>query len=282
MLNKFSYPSANKAASALLASVMIALGSLEIFNMFSNISIEWPWVLGALLYSVTINDVFCHRICAHSMFRIDEKSLTFKIFVLLNTIDNGFSSSRIFLQYHSLHHRHTNSKLDTGSAHYWLSAVSSPFRDFITLPKIPDTTQKSIQIKGERHANVINDPWVIFCEKNQAIISVTVFAILAVFAPIILFKIIFPGRVFLSIVLISHVLCHSNKTPFNYRLKPSKSNSFNNLILHYLVLGLAGSFTLQSSHHLYPHSLNLGKRWYEIDSTYPIAMLLKLLLEKRT
>lgn len=283
MLNRVSLPNANKVSGALLTSIMFAFGFVEIVSMFIDFSTEWPWLVGCLLYSATINDVFCHRICAHGNFTINEKSLTFKIFVLLNAIDNSLPSPRAFLLHHCLHHRHANSIYDPGSYHYWLtSAISLPLREFVITPQPPGATQQFIQTRNTTHKNIINDRWTIFCEKNQVVISVIVFAILALLAPVILFKIIFPGRVLLSVVLAYHVLCHYDKVPFNYRITKSNNSAFNNLFLHYSVLGLAGSYTLQSTHHSYPSSLNLGKKWYELDTAYPIASLLKYLIEKRS
>ena len=75
-------------------------------------------------------------------------------------------------------------------------------------------------------------------------------------------------------------LCHIKDFPLSYRLKNTVDDSNNNLILHYIFLGIFSGL-LQYNHHSRPRAIDLGFKWWEIDTSAPIAYFLKFLMLDR-
>ena len=87
---------------SLITSIMLLGGVLALFN------IEWYWLVLALVYTIVLNDVFCHRICSHGMFEINTNSITYKIMTFLASADMGYGPVKWIVMSHNLHHIHSD------------------------------------------------------------------------------------------------------------------------------------------------------------------------------
>lgn len=267
---------------SILTTGMLILGSIEIVKIFQHFSIQWFWLILATYYTITVNETFVHRICGHKLFLVNVKSWTYKLLVFIASADLGHGPVRALAIGHRAHHIYA----DQGDADpanvkkFWFGmACALPFRGWFKNPKIPNP--KSFLSKSYRlHREIIDDPWTKFCEKYQILISITYVVLLYFLFPTFLFKVVLPGRVILVISLLLIGFCHSKNVPLTYRHVNTADDSNNNLILHYMFLGIFSGF-LQNNHHSYPNLLNLGRTWYEIDTSAPMAYLLKFLIEKK-
>lgn len=270
----------SKIATAIITTSILAIGLYELVDIIQNFSSDWWYIVVGLLYSSTINEIFGHRICGHQPFKVNVQSLTYKILTFLITIDNGSDSPRSMALYHNVHHQYLNTKFDVAFLNncWWSWALAFPLRYFDINRGLPPGGETFIKQNYKRYQNIVDDRWTIFCYRHQVFLSIVTFTALYFIAPVILFKIMFVGRTVYTFGLLCHTLCHYSWMPFNYKNTKTKDDAYNNLVLHYLTFGLFSTYALQDNHHHYPTAINIGRQWYEIDSTYPIMRLLKKLL----
>lgn len=267
---------------AILVFTMLGIGGWTFFQIMLDFSNQWAWLVFATIYVITVEETFAHRICAHHVFDLDTKSPTYKILTFLNSVNQSHGPVRYLCTWHAAHHMYS----DKGKAdnvnwkEFWWGSASTLPLEFLCNFKIPDV-QKVLDNGYRQNKELIDDPWTKFCETYSLIISTVSIIILAVFFPLILLNILFLGRFIIMLGMIAAGLCHLKNFPFSYRHTNTNDDSNNNLILHYLFLGIFSGL-LQNNHHNDPRSINLGKRWWEIDTSGPIAYLLKFLMVKRT
>ena len=260
---------------SLIITVMLLGGIVTMWN------IEWYWLIIALIYSVVVNDIFCHRICSHGMFDIDTKSKTYKIMTWLASMDMSFGPVVWTVKYHNLHHIHSDNGPEdvmNWRYHWYSTAICSPIPPREVMPSDYDEYTKKQWIK---HEKLLSDPWTDWCCRNQCAIAIGSFLVLAIVCPIILFKVIFVGRVLLSITIgVASIAGHIEHFPLSYRNFNTRDTTSNNLVLHYLFLGLFAG-VLQNNHHGQPKSIRPNPRWFEFDTSYPFVLTLKYLMENK-
>jgi hypothetical protein len=161
---------------------------------------------------------------------------------------------------------------------WWGSASTIPV-EFLCDFQIPNIN-KVIENGYKTSSEIIDDPWAQFCERYSLTISTVTLCLLFVFFPIILFKVVLLGRFIMMLGMMSAGICHLKNFPMTYRLVNTNDDSNNNLILHYMFLGIFSGL-LQNNHHSNSNAINLGFRWWEIDSSAPISYTLKYIMEKR-
>jgi fatty-acid desaturase len=266
----------------IIISGMLIIGSVSLIEIFTNFSSQWYWLILATYYTITVNETFTHRVCGHSMFKIDINSWTYKVMTFLSSADLAHGPVRSMALGHRAHHIYA----DQGRAdpinmkEFWFGiACAMPFRGWFKNPEIPDS-KNFLKKSYQTHQEIIDDLWTQFCEKYATVISVTYLIALYLLMPTMLFKVVLTGRLIMVLGMIGAGICHIKNIPLSYRHVDTPDNSNNNLILHYLFLGIFGGL-LQNNHHSHSNKLNMGRTWYEIDTSTPIAYLLKFLIEKK-
>jgi fatty-acid desaturase len=266
---------------ALLVFTMIGAGAWTFFNILSDFSNQWYWLLIALVYIITVEETFAHRIAAHNVFDINTKSITYKILTWLNSVNQSHGPVRYVCMWHPAHHMYS----DQGKAdnvnwkEFWWGSASTLPVEFLCDFQIPEP-ERVIENGYRQCKEIMDDPYTKFCEKYSISISTGTILVLALIAPVILFNVIFLGRFLIMLGMMAAGIAHLKDFPLTYRLKDTKDDSNNNLILHYLFLGVFSGL-LQNNHHSRPKAIDLGFKWWEVDTSAPIAYALKALMEKR-
>jgi len=261
---------------------MLGLGAWQAVEIFKNFSEQWYWLIVATVYTITINETFTHRTCGHKMFDVNVKSIWYKILTFLSSVDQAHGPVRTHAIWHLSHHKYADQgNFDNVNAKvFWYGdAWILPFGFLGKKADIPDKTE----LIGRAHntfREIIEDPWTMFCEKHIISISVLSQLVLYFACPTILFKVLLLGRFIMTVGMIGAGIAHLQRIPLTYRNFNTPDMSNNNLILHYLFLGIFGGL-LQNNHHGKPNALNMGAKWWEIDTSTPIAYLLKFLMEKK-
>lgn len=265
-----------------LVITMVVFGTSAIIDIFSNFSSQWYWLILAAYYTITVNETFTHRVCGHKMFPVNVNSLSYKIMTLISSADLGHGPVRAMALGHRAHHMYS----DQGRAdpinirEFWFGiACAMPFRGWFKNPEIPNP-KKFLSDSYRGYHEIIDDPWTKFCEKHAILISFVYLSVLYVLFPTFLFNVVLAGRVIMIIGMFGAGVCHLNNIPLSYRHVNTPDSSHNNLVLHYMFLGIFGGL-LQNNHHSHPNRLNMGRKWYEIDTSTPIAYVLKFLMEKK-
>jgi len=264
----------NRVGRILIVSLLLVLGSFEFYYSVLDFNNNWYWIVIAIVYTITINDIFSHRIASHYMFKIDVKTWTYKILCFLSSIDLGYGPVRLTVLTHQLHHIHADDGPEDvmNWRHWWYATtIVSPI-PAINRPDIPKEYTKKI---NRVYKDIINDPWTKFCHQYAVIISGITLLFLFLVFPIVFFKIFCMGRFLLTIMTGLAGFCgHIENFPGSYRNYNTNDTSSNNLIFHYMFLGLFTGM-LQNNHHGKPKSVKPNKKWFEIDTSYPIVLFLK-------
>lgn len=260
---------------SLITAVMLTGGLIALIN------IEWYWLVLALLYTVIVNDIFCHRICSHGMFKVNPKSIAYKILTFIASTDMGYGPVKWIVMSHSLHHIHSDNGPEdvmNWRYHWYSTTIVSPIPRKDVKPADYDEYCKR---QWTKHEELMKDPWTNWCCNNQYAISAGTFIVLAVVCPIVLFNVIFVGRVLLSLMTgLAGFIGHIKHFPLSYRNFNTADTTSNNIVFHYLFLGLFAGM-LQNNHHGQPKSVKPNPNWWEIDTSLPFVLLLKKLMEKK-
>jgi stearoyl-CoA desaturase (delta-9 desaturase) len=266
----------------LIVTPMILIGAWQFAEVLQNFGTQWHWLILATLYTITINDVFTHRTCSHRMFNVNVQSVWYKILTFLSSVDQGHGPVRTGAIWHFAHHKYSDQgEWDNVNARlFWYGdAWLLPFSFLGPGPK-PPNAKELIDRSHNAFNDIIDDPWTQFCERQVLTISAGTLIILFFIAPIFLFKVLLLGRFIMSLGMVGAGIAHLQNVPLTYRNFDTPDSTNNNLILHYLFLGMFGGL-LQNNHHAKPNALNTGSRWWEIDVSTPIAHLLKFLMAKK-
>lgn len=263
--------------------LMLIAGTWCLIEILTDFSNQWYWLILATFYTITINETFTHRICAHQLFRVNPKSWMYRFLTFMSSVDQSHGPVRLITIMHPAHHRYSDQgRADPNNMReFWYSwACVMPFKGWgkpVEIPDFPDFLRQS----HRRASHIIDDAWTKFCETHATAISIFTVIFLWIVFPAFLIKILLPGRMIMTLAMFAAGVCHLKGVPLTYRHINTPDHSNNNLILHYLFLGIFGGL-LQNNHHSHPNRLNMGLRWYEIDTSTPIAYLLKYCMEHRS
>lgn len=259
---------------SVLTALMLTGGAIGLAQL------EWYWIILALVYTVVINDIFCHRICSHGMFAINTGSWVYKILTFLASADMGYGPVKWIVVSHPLHHIHSDKGPEdvmNWRYHWYSTTIVSP------LPRKdvkPNNYAEYVKNRQAKCAYLLNDPWTSWCCDHQNAISLMTMCVLAVFAPTLLL-IVFTGRLLLSVMTGLAGFCgHIKNFPLSYRNFDTNDTTSNNLLMHYLFLGMFAGM-LQNNHHGQHNSIRPNSRWFEFDTSYYFVTTLKHLIEKK-
>lgn len=246
--------------SAFLVSIAWVIGAEELVFTINNIQTNWPWLILAFLFTAIINEWFFHIILGHTYYarRINPNRWLYKVLIFL-----GFGTVKGIAIMHELHHMYADEP-GKDSLHWRDSAVSfasaSPLL-WIMTPKT-ELPKAYIDKKLNTLSKLINDPWTSFSDEYHWFVTTVVWTLLYFICPVVLFKVIFMGRVIGSIVsILINVLSHT-KILGGYKNK--QGAGYNNIIIHYVLLGLIPS-ALHNNHHNHAVKNSHGMRWFEFD-----------------
>lgn len=266
---------------AALGTIIIAFGISAIIDIFGDFSNQWYWLFFATVLANLIDDTFAHRICGHNMFRVNVKSVTYKVLTFLASVLQGYGASVQTIIWHRAHHMFADQgKKDTlNPREFWYREASAlPYYIIGKGTQYEDPTDlvdRSLRISGY----MIRDPWTRFCEKYDLIISAVTLTVLYILSFDVLFKLFVLARIMSSVAMILAGISHF-KLPLTYRNFDTPDKSHNNILFHYMLFG-AYPAVLQNNHHGMPRSPSLRYRWWEIDVTAPLVYLLKYLMEDK-
>ena len=92
----------------MLVLMACALGAIELVDTITHFTEQWYWYVIATFYTVTLNELFSHRICCHRLFDIDLSRPAFKILSFLHAVDHGVGPLKSVCLSHQNHHRAPN------------------------------------------------------------------------------------------------------------------------------------------------------------------------------
>lgn len=264
-----------------IVSIIWYFGFQSLAEIFVNFNSQWYWYVIATVYSVTLNEIFAHQICSHRPYKIDTNKATFKLLTFLTTVDHAWAPISNICRVHENHHLYSDKGINDNLnwRRFWynvciLSPIMFVYQDRTVYPNSKQFFKKQDAL----HQDILTNTWVQFCEENRIILTLIFWATLYFLFPVILFNVVFLGRVLFSIFMILAAIGGHVRLPFGYRNFPTNDNTHNNLIFHYLALGLFSTM-LHNNHHgttSDKHSF----RWYEIDLGAVVIRMLKPLLEK--
>lgn len=267
----------------MLVLMACALGAIELVDTITHFTEQWYWYVIATFYTVTLNELFSHRICCHRLFDIDLSRPAFKILSFLHAVDHGVGPLKSVCLSHQNHHMYAdqgNKDILNPKVHWFGTAILSPITFIYTVPTLYPDKENFFKKQYCLFNEFTEDLWVFFVEEYRFIITIIFWLALYFIAPVVLFKVVFMGRFLMSIFTAMGTFGGHMKLPGNYRNFNTNDNSYNNIIFHYCALGTLGTM-LQNNHHGIPNSMNHGYKWFEIDIGYYIMKMLKPLLEKK-
>lgn len=270
-----------------MSSIAWYFGGIELYDSILNFSTQWFWILIATIYTAVVVDVFLHGIIGHHLFPIDVKSWMYKIFVFFGTTSLTMGRIQkmglIHWQHHVFPDRPYYDNLDV--RRMWFTVNSfSPLMYIYSVPmKVHPKNNKHIKHMEKIFNDVLKDPWTTFCDQNTVLVTAIFWIVLYYSCPIILFKILFMGRVIISIHSLLSGLGHV-KLPFSYKNfnKKKTDSTYNNLLFHYLALGMGPSMHLQNNHHNKDITNTHSYQWYEIDvGSWIMRVFIRPLMQKK-
>jgi stearoyl-CoA desaturase (delta-9 desaturase) len=267
----------------LLVSFAWVIGAGELYDTITHLNTQWYWLVAAILYTVTLNELFCHRICSHALFNVDINRITYKVLTFLLTVDHGWSPLTVLCGSHRNHHMYSDqSNKDSLNwrIHWYNLCLLSPISYIYQVPTDYPDKEKFIAQEQTRFKKYNDDLWTFFVEHYRLPLTIIFWAVLYLVAPVVLFKLILMSRFIMSAFMAMAAIGGHYKLPFSYRNFNTNDTSQNNLILHCLALGTLSTM-LHNNHHGKPAASNHAHKWFEFDLGCYIIKLLRPLLEKK-
>lgn len=267
---------------AIWVTGMLIVGGISLYQVISDFANQWYWLILATLYTITVNETFTHRICAHKMFEVDTDKWLYKILTWMSSVDQSHGPVRSIALWHLSHHRYSDQgEYDPSNAKvFWYGEGLALPWGFLKNKNFPPDQRETIEHSYQQFKNIIDDPFTKFCERYDLEISISTLTILFLLAPVFLFKVLLMGRLLMTIGMACAGIAHLQGIPGTYKNINTLDTAYNNLYVHYLFLGIFSGL-LQNNHHSRPNAVNLRYRWWEIDSSAPIAYSLKWFLAKK-
>lgn len=247
---------------------------VEIIHDWSN---QWYWLFVAAVYAIVINEIFGHMICAHGVVPVNPRRFTYRLLLFLSSVDHAWAPVTNLCRYHENHHRHAdqgNKDNLNWRIHWYNVCTLSPLIYLYVRPTIYTNLDSMLDQQYTKHRAILEDPYTRFVENNRIVLTLTYWSVLYLILPVMLFKIVFLGRFLFSMLMVLAAILGHTKIPFGYRNFNTPDTSHNNLIFHYLALGLMPGM-LQNNHH---GSTKTQHRWFEFDTAGLVISMLKPLL----
>ena len=93
---------------SILVSIAWIVGAYELADTLAHFATQWYWFVLATVYTITLNEIFSHRICSHNLFNVDVESKTYKVLVFLLSVDHAWSPLTDACVTHLNHHMYSD------------------------------------------------------------------------------------------------------------------------------------------------------------------------------
>ena len=274
--------SINSIALFLLTTLAWAVGATELYSVLSDFKEQWPWYVLATAYGVTINEIFAHQICSHRPYALDTKRFTYRLLVFLNTVDHAWGPITSIATRHDNHHEHSDKGIhdNLNWRRLWYNVcLLAPWMFLYQKITVYPDRERFEKRQDRRYRNILQDEWTWFCEEYRVILTILFWLLLYFTVPVILFKVVLMGRFLSSVFMALAAIGGHNKLPFGYRNFDTDDGTHNNILFHYLALGLYSTM-LHNNHHGTKNDSH-SFRWWEIDIGNWVVSMLRPLIEKR-
>lgn len=231
---------------------------------FGVIWVGWSWTgiaVAAALYVVRMFAVtaFYHRYFSHRAFSAN-RAWQFAFAVLGNTsVQRG---PLWWAAHHRNHHRHSDHEGDAHSPHQ---------HSFLWSHVLWFTTERNFRTEYEQIPDLARYPELRFLDRFDWVVPV----ILATTLFLIGGAHLLVWGFFISTVTLFHGTCLINSAAhlIGRRRYETDDESRNSLVLAIVTLGEGW----HNNHHFYPGSVRQGHRWWEIDITWYVLLLMERL-----
>jgi stearoyl-CoA desaturase (delta-9 desaturase) len=211
---------------------------------------------------------FLHRYAAHQMFTMGKRSE--KVFYILTYIFQGssFLSPKAYGVMHRLHHAHADTEKDPHSPIYSSGLMNMMWK---TKKIYNDILYNRVKVEDEFSKNVpywglverLGDNWM------SRIAWGTIYVIFYIkFATAWWMFLLLPIHFLMGPIHGAIINWFAHK--FGYTNFKVNDTSKNFLPVDFLMMGES----YHNNHHTYGGRANFGIRWFEIDPTYPVILLL--------
>jgi stearoyl-CoA desaturase (Delta-9 desaturase) len=224
--------------------------------------------IGIWYTSLFFQTFFQHRYAAHRAFTMSKGWE--RVFFILTYIFQGpsYLSPRTYAIMHRIHHAYTDTEQDPHSPSFSKNIFSMMWRTWKIYAGIDNGT---IAVE-ERFTRQLPD-WPAFDKWASSSLSRSLWAIIytLVFiwlAPNLWYLFLLPFTFIMGPLHGAVVNWFAHKYGYiNYKLKNTATNL---LFIDFLMMGES----YHNNHHKHPSDINFGKRWHELDPTYPVIKLL--------
>lgn len=272
-------------STAALITVAWVFGTIELIDTLRHFSTQWYWYIIALIYTITINDLFVHICCGHNIYPIDTTRPGYKILSFLATVDNAWGPISSMCLVHGNHHMYAdqgNKDVSNWRIHWYNMGIISPINFIYQAATVFPNADQYFARQRRLFKDILDDTWLWFIEEYSHVFTLIFWCLLYWLCPVILFKVIFMGRVIMSLFTLLPGMLGHTWIPGGYRNFKTPDTSYNNLLIHYFCLCIYPT-VLQNNHHGQIYSLKTGHRyrWFELDLSVYIVRLIKKITEKR-
>lgn len=262
---------------AVFVTIAWIVGFTALYNILLDFKNQWYWIVVATFYSVLINDIFTHIICSHNAIKIDPSRITYKVLLFLSSVDHAWAPVTGLCKLHENHHQYAdqgnNDNLNWRLHWYNLCSVS-PLTFLYVRPTAYPNLNELVESQSQIHKHILADSYTQFIENNRIFLTIVYWTILYLALPVFLFNVVLMGRFLFSGYMVLAAIGGHTRLPFGYRNFNTPDTSYNNLLFHYLALGLMPSM-LQNNHH---GGNQISHRWFEINTAGIVIKLLRPLL----
>lgn len=221
--------------------------------------------------SVFCQSFFLHRYGAHAMFTMPR--FWDRFFYLLTYVSQGssFLHPRAYARLHREHHKHSDTEKDPHSPHFFKDVFQMTMntrRIYHDLRVGVDKTQAK-QVEGIPSWSALDR---FGCSNFSSFIWVVIYIAFYVhFAPNPFWFLLLPIHFLMGPIHGAFVNWCGHK--YGYANYDNHDQSKNTFILDFLIMGEC----FQNNHHKFPNSPNFAKRWFEVDLTYPLILMMNKL-----
>lgn len=270
----------------LLVSMVWFFGVQELWHTVTDLPVQWPWLVAAMLYTAIVNDVFGHMILTHRLFPVDPTRIGYKIMAFLFVTDHGWGPVSSFCLVHHRHHECSDQgdkDVANWRIHWYNMDIMSPINYIYQAKTDFGDSERYFARQEKKFQALLDDTWTWLLEEYSHVWAIVFWSMLYVTVPVVLFKVIFMGRVLLGMCTVFSSVCGHTKIPGGYRNFNTPDTSHNNLLLHWLCL-CSFPTVLQNNHHGKIYSLQDGVavHWWEFDLSKYYVRILKHFLQQKS